>query len=67
MSIYIYSFTAYVLGFIVMFALLVHGDRVHDIEFDLKDTLMTSFLWPFYAIAIVCIEAYELIKRTKSR
>ncbi|MEG2041138.1 MAG: oxidoreductase [Hafnia sp.] len=67
MSIYIYSLAAYVLGFIVMFALLVRGDKAHGIEFDLADTLTTSFLWPFYAIAIACIEAYEFIKRIKSR
>ncbi|HAT8002357.1 TPA: oxidoreductase, partial [Citrobacter braakii] len=41
------------------------GDRVHEIEFDLADTLTTSFLWPFYAIAIICIEIYELFKRIK--
>lgn len=63
MSIYIYSWAVYVVGFIVMFALLVRGDKTHDIEFDLAETLMTSFLWPFYAIAIVCIEIYELLKR----
>lgn len=57
--------TVYVVGFIVMFALLVRGDRVHGIEFDLTDTLTTSFLWPLYAVAIICIEIYELIQRKK--
>lgn len=63
MSIYIYSLAVYVVGFIVMFALLVRGDKTHGLEFDFADTLTTSFLWPFYAIAIVCIEIYELLKR----
>ncbi len=66
MSIYIYSLAAYVLGFIVMFALLVHGDKVCELEFDLVDTLITSFLWPFYAIAIIGIEVCEFLRRNKS-
>lgn len=49
----------YIAGFIAMFALLVRGDRVHGLEFDLADTLITSFLWPFYSVAIICIEIYE--------
>lgn len=66
MSIFVYSLAVYVVGFAVMFALLVRGDKVHGIEFDLAGTLTTSFLWPFYAVAIICIEIYELIKRIKS-
>lgn len=49
-----------------MLALLVRGDKVHCLEFDLVDTLATSFLWPFYAVSIICIEIYELIKRLTS-
>ncbi|WP_148363338.1 oxidoreductase [Citrobacter youngae] len=67
MSIYIYSLAAYVIGFIVMFALLVRGDKVCDLEFDLADTLFTSFLWPFYVVAILLIEVYEFFQRPKSR
>lgn len=66
MSLYLYL-ALYVVGFIVMFALLVHADRILDMEFDLLDTVRTSFLWPFYAIAIVGIEIYEFFKRKKSR
>lgn len=65
MSIYIYSLLVYVVGFVVMFALLVRGDKAHGIEFDMADTLTTSFLWPFYTVSIICIEAYELLKRIK--
>lgn len=65
MGIYICSLVVYVVGFVVMFALLVRGDKANDMEFDLVETLMTSFLWPFYAIAIVCIDIYEFIKRKK--
>lgn len=39
MSLYNYL-AIYVAGFIVMFALLVRGDRVHGLEFDLADTLI---------------------------
>lgn len=67
MSIYIYSFVAYIIGFIVMFALLVRGDKVCELEFDLADTLLTSFLWPFYAVAILGIEVCEFLRRSKSR
>lgn len=63
MRIYICSLVLYVAGFVVMFALLVRGDKVHAIEPDLADTLTTSFLWPFYTIAIICIETFELLKR----
>ena len=63
MRIYICSLVVYVAGFVVMFALLVRGDKVHAIEPDLADTLTTSFLWPFYTIAIICIETFELLKR----
>lgn len=66
MSIYICSLVVYCVGFIVMFALLVRGGKVHCLEFDLVDTLTTSFLWPFYAVSIICIEIYELIKRLTS-
>ncbi|QBM22929.1 oxidoreductase [Citrobacter arsenatis] len=55
MSLYHYL-AIYIAGFIVMFALLVRGDRVHGLEFDLADTVITSILWPFYSVAIVCIE-----------
>ncbi|EPL7214389.1 oxidoreductase [Citrobacter freundii] len=65
MSIYICSLVVYVVGFVVMFALLVRGDKANDMEFDLVETLTTSFLWPFYAVAIVCIDIYEFIKRKK--
>lgn len=65
MSIYICSLVVYVVGFVVMFKLLVHGDKANDMEFDLVETLTTSFLWPFYAVAIVCIDIYEFIKRKK--
>ncbi len=65
MSIYIYSLVAYVVGFVVMFKLSVRGDKAHDIEFDLVETITTSFLWPFYAVAIVCIDVYEFLKRLK--
>ncbi|HHT3845775.1 oxidoreductase [Citrobacter freundii] len=65
MSIYICSLAVYVVGFVVMFALLVRGDKANDMEFDLVETLTTSFLWPFYAVAIVCIDIYEFIKRKK--
>ena len=37
MSLYHYL-AIYIAGFIAMFALLVRGDRVHGIEFDLADT-----------------------------
>lgn len=62
MSLYHYL-AIYIVGFIVMFALLVRGDRVCDIEFDFVDTLRTSILWPFYTAAIICIEVYELLRR----
>lgn len=62
MSLYHYL-AIYIVGFIVMFALLVRGDRVCDIEFDFVDTLRTSILWPFYIAAIICIEVYELLRR----
>ncbi|AYL42269.1 TPA: oxidoreductase [Citrobacter freundii] len=65
MSIYICSLVVYVVGFVVMFALLVRGDKANDMEFDLVETLTTSFLWPFYAAAIACIDIYEFIKRKK--
>lgn len=65
MSIYICSLVVYVVGFVVMFVLLVRGDKANDMEFDLVETLTTSFLWPFYAIAIFCIDIYEFIKRKK--
>ena len=65
MSIFLYSLAVYVVGFVVMFALLIRGDKAHGIEFDLADTLTTSFLWPFYTVAIICIETCELIKRIK--
>lgn len=65
MSIYICSLVVYVVGFVVMFKLLVRGDKANDMEFDLVETLTTSFLWPFYAVAIVCIDIYEFIKRKK--
>ena len=64
MSLYHYL-AIYIAGFIAMFALLVRGDRVHGIEFDLADTLITSFLWPFYSVAIICIEIYERFKQNR--
>lgn len=64
MSLYNYL-AIYVAGFIVMFALLVRGDRVHGLEFDLADTLITSILWPFYSAAIICIEIYERFKQNR--
>lgn len=66
MSLYHYL-AIYVVGFIVMFALLVHGDRVCELEFDFKDTLITSFLWPFYAVVILGIEVYEFARRRKTK
>lgn len=65
MSIHICSLVVYVVGFVVMFKLLIRGDKANDMEFDLVETLTTSFLWPFYTVAIICIEAYELLKRIK--
>lgn len=64
MSLYHYL-AIYIAGFIIMFALLVRGDRVHDLEFDLADTLITSFLWPLYSVAIICIEIYERFKQNR--
>lgn len=43
MSLYHYL-AIYIAGFIAMFALLVRGDRVHGLEFDLADTVITSIL-----------------------
>ena len=62
MSLYHYL-AIYIAGFIAMFALLVRGDRVHGLEFDLADTLITSFLWPFYSVAIICIKIYERFRQ----
>ena len=64
MSLYHYL-TIYIAGFIAMFALLVRGDRVHGLEFDLADTLITSFLWPFYSVAIICIKIYERFRQNR--
>ena len=64
MSLYHYL-AIYIAGFIAMFALLVRGDRVHGLEFDLADTLITSFLWPFYSVAIICIKIYERFKQNR--
>lgn len=64
MSLYHYL-AIYIAGFIIMFALLVRGDRVHGLEFALADTLITCFLWPFYSVAIICIEIYERFKQNR--
>ena len=64
MSLYHYL-AIYIAGFIIMFALLVRGDRVHGLEFDLADTLITSFLWPFYSVAIICIKIYERFRQNR--
>lgn len=64
MSLYHYL-AIYIAGFIAMFALLVRGDRVHGLEFDLADTLITSFLWPFYSVAIICIKIYEQFSQNR--
>ncbi len=64
MSLYHYL-AIYIAGFIAMFALLVRGDRVHGLEFDLADTVITSILWPFYAVAIICIKIYEQFKQNR--
>lgn len=64
MSLYHYL-AIYIAGFNVMFALLVRGDRLHGLEFDLADTVITSILWPFYSVAIICIKIYERFKQNR--
>lgn len=45
----------YVVGVVIMFALLIRGDKIHDIEFDLRDTLITSLLWLFLVLLFMCL------------
>lgn len=56
-------FIIYAVGFVVMFTLLIRGDKIHDLEFDLIDTLRTSLLWPFYVVAMICIIIYSFFIR----
>ncbi|POT25712.1 oxidoreductase [Citrobacter freundii] len=55
----------YVVGVVIMFALLIRGDKIHDIEFDLRDTLITSLLWLFYVVAISCVIIYVSFTQKK--
>ena len=61
MSLYHYL-AIYIAGFIAMFALLVRGDRVHGIEFDLADTFITSFVLPLDSFSFICIKIDERFK-----
>lgn len=63
MSIYICSLVVYCVGFVITFVFLVCGDKVCGMAIHLTEILVSSFLWPFYVVAIIFLEPYELLRQ----
>ena len=62
MTIYL-CLAGYIVGLIALFILLILNDSLNEVEPDLSDALIRSFLWPFYVAAILGIAVRNFIEK----